>query len=155
MRVTIIVFVALVGIILSAIPTPALAQYCRCECYRLPGGRVCRRVCSYPRYVPPPEPSSPRYVQSYGAYSAPSYRPVTDPIPPELLALLAAVGVAFLVAATIGAALSSTGTAVAEVDRDTETTNQITAELDAAVRKADAHIAAALARIRDGDRHGR
>lgn len=136
---TIISIVLLAVALTVSGPSPSEAQ-CQCVCR----GGICRWVCRQPRYVVPSY-EEPRYVTPYQ-----SYVPVVSAGPsfsPELVALILLFGAGALIAFL--AHVFSTN----EVEADTAANNKIAEEMEEMMRKADAHIAAMIAKSRDGDRH--
>ena len=160
-----IVLVGVVAGFMLGAPSPSDAQaYCRCECHRVPGGRVCHRVCSYPqpRYVPP-EPSyryvAPRrYEQSFQVAA----RPPLD-LGPFILIGIGVLSIAALLAALTSTTRMRSETPDAEAQAiaaqeiadklEVAADKSIEEEMQAAMRKADAYIAARLAKHREGDCH--
>lgn len=112
MRIILSALVVLAGIVFTA---PANAQYCRCECYRTPHGRVCRQVCVAPppRYVPAPQ-YTPRYVP------APQYQVAGPEIEPRDLAAIGLVAlIAFaIIAAIVGASSDTTAREIAAIEQN-------------------------------------
>lgn len=134
----------LIAIGIAADATSVHAQSCQCVCsYDNYGHRYCRQVCRQPRYEPAPQYYPPQYQSG----------PNIDPDLARLLFGAAVVAVIALIAGVFSGS-SATNSDAEEVDRDTASNNRIKEELEAAGRKADAHIAAMLAKYRDGGRHG-
>lgn len=134
------IMVGVIAGLMMAAPAPTDAQaYCRCECYRVPGGRVCRRVCSYPQ---------PRYVEP--AYAAPHYvvpqrsyvPPVSGPsFPPELAALLLLLGAGALIAfLTQAISTASVRAASKATEQETLAARTLTDQADTAAQEIDAFV---------------
>lgn len=79
--------------------------------------------------------------------------------PPELVLAVIVVIIAVIVVAIIGGFNSGASTNahqadIEQIERDIAADNELKQEMQAAIRKADVHIAAMLAKHREGDRHG-
>jgi hypothetical protein len=127
---------------------------CWQECHAVPGGRRCQNFCrrrcwrSPPRYDPPRE-------REYDA--SPPYIPPVHRATPQIdhgLLLLGGAAVLIILIVVAASASRTSQSDIHDINADIEKTNQLTSELEAAARQADAHIAAAIARARHGGRNG-
>ena len=122
------------GIILALVTTSAPAHaYCRCECWRVPGGRVCQKVCT-----PPARPYVPRQTYSY---APPVFHDPQPSIPPELVGL----GMIAIVAAVIGAIVSTasgrTAREIAQIEESTLGTRAQAQEAEQRTHAINSYIA--------------
>jgi hypothetical protein len=101
------VLILVAGILLGM--TATATAYCRCECWRVPGGRVCQKVCTPPprAYVPP---------QTY-SYAPPVHHDPQPSIPPEIVGLGIIAVLAAVIAAIVSAASGhSTAREIAQIE---------------------------------------